>query len=77
MKSIAIPLRVKKGGLSRIENTKKAIDSALNLLTTTPCLSCLADPQYGFIFNNLRFEIFNESDGVVFNPSGSQAFPDG
>ena len=72
MKSIAIPLRVGKSGLSRVEDPKKAIDSALTLLTTTPCLSCAADPRYGFVFNNLRFEIFNENEGVVFNSSGAE-----
>lgn len=67
MRSLAIPLRITKGGLSRIDDRKKAIDNALGLLLTTPCFSCAADPQYGFIFNNLRFENFNETDGVVFN----------
>ena len=72
MKSIAIPIRVGKGGLSREEDPRKAIDSALTLLTTTPCLSSVAAPQYGFVFNNLRFEIINENEGVVFNSSGME-----
>ena len=70
MKSISIPLRIEKGGLSRTENLKTAIDASLGLLMTTPCFSSQADPDYGFIFNNLRFEIFNENEGVVFNSSG-------
>ena len=70
MKSISIPLSVVKGGLSRTEDPRKAIDSSLSLLMSTPCMSSVADPQYGFIFNNLRFEIFNESEGVVYNSSG-------
>lgn len=72
MSSIAIPLRLKKGGLERTEDTKKAIDSALQLLLTTPCFSSAADPRYGFIFNNLRFEIFNENEGVVYNSSSKE-----
>lgn len=70
MRNIAIPLRIEKGGLARTENPKTAIDSALALLMTTPCYSCVADPRFGFIFNNLRFEIFNENEGVVYNSSG-------
>ena len=72
MKSIAIPLRIAKGGLSRTEDPKKAIDSALALLMTTPCYTSVADPQYGFIFNNLRFEIFNENEGVVYNSASRE-----
>ena len=72
MKSIAIPLRMEKGGLSRIEDPKEAIDRALSLLMTTPCLSCVADPQYGFVFNNLRFEFFDENEGVVYNSAGKE-----
>ena len=72
MSSIAIPLRIRKGGLARTEETKKAIDSSLQLLLTTPCFSSVADPRYGFIFNNLRFEIFNENEGVVYNSASNK-----
>ena len=34
---------------------------------TTPLGSCVSDPNFGFILNNLRFEIFNENEGVVLN----------
>lgn len=67
MNSIAIPIRIAKGGLARTENVKEAIDNSLGLLTATPCHSSPADPDYGFIFNNLRFEILNEDEGVVFD----------
>lgn len=68
MRSIAIPLQIDKGALTRTEDPKKAIDSALALLMTTPCYSSAADPYYGFVFNNLRFEIFDENEGVVTIP---------
>lgn len=70
MKSISIPLRIVKGGLARTEDVRKAIDNSLELLMATPCFSSAADPGYGFIFNNLRFEIFDEREGVVYNSSG-------
>ena len=31
----------------------------------TPCYSCVADSEYGFILRNLRFENFNENDGTL------------
>lgn len=77
MGSISIPLRIDKGALGRTDDPKAAIDSALALLMATPCYSCAADPQYGFVFNNLRFEIFNENEGVVYNSSGLQGFFEG
>ena len=73
MSSIAIPFRIVKGGLARTEDPKTAIDNALALLMTTHCGSCAADPQYGFIFNNLRFEILNENEGVVYTPRDAVA----
>lgn len=68
---IAIPLNITAKGLDRCDNPRKSIDQALSMLLTTPCFSCVSDPNYGFIFNNLRFEIFNENEGVVYNSSDS------
>ena len=67
MRSISIPIRIQKGGLARTDKDTTAIDSALSLLLTTPCYSSAADPRFGFIFNNLRFEIVNENEGVMMN----------
>ena len=67
MRSISIPLQIAKGSLKRTEDPRRAIDNALALLMATPCFSSAADPFYGFIFNNLRFEIFNEHEGVVYD----------
>ena len=72
MKSLSIPLQLAKGGLARTDDPKRAIDNALALLMSTPCLGSAADPEYGFIFNNLRFEIFNENEGVVYDSSGTR-----
>lgn len=66
---IAIPLNIKPTGLDRCDNTQESIDQALSLLLMTPCYSSVADPHYGFIFNNLKFEIFNENEGMVYNSS--------
>lgn len=71
MKNISLPFKIEKGGLVGEENIKKAIDKHLDLLLSTPCYSCPSDPDFGFIFNNLKFEIFNEKEGVVYNSSVS------
>jgi len=67
MESVIIPLRVKDGQISRTEVLKKSINDFMHMLLTTPKFSVPADPQFGFVFNNLRFEIFNENEGVVYN----------
>ena len=47
--------------------TKEAVDAFLELLLSTPCGSCVCDPNFGFVFNNLKFEIFNEKEGVIYH----------
>ena len=61
--SILLPLQVVNGGVVRTQKLKLAVDAFLDLLLTTACRSCVSDPQFGFVFNNLRFEIFNENEG--------------
>jgi len=67
MTSISIPLKITKSGLRMEKNVKKAVDKSIALLIQTSCYSWVADPQFGFVLKNLRFEIFNENDGTVFD----------
>ena len=67
MSSLIAPIEITKKGLLRTDNEKESIDSFLNLLLNTTCGECYIDPHFGFIFNNLRFEIFNEQQGVIYN----------
>ena len=67
MRQIAIPLRLSREGFQRTEDLEKSISSSLTLLLQTPCYSCVADSEYGFILRNLRFENFNENDGTLDN----------
>ena len=64
---VRIPLGVQKGRLWKAQDLKTSIDSYIELLMTTPEGGCVSDPEFGFIFNNLRFEIFDENEGVVLN----------
>lgn len=77
IRNISIPLKIEKGRLTDEANLKAAIDSNINLLLTTACYSCPVDPEFGFIFNNLKFELFNESEGVVYNSSESEEIFEG
>jgi hypothetical protein len=67
MISIRIPLQLKQRGLSRFEKQKLSIDAVIRLIITTERFSSPVDPNFGFVFNNLRFEIFNETEGVVYD----------
>lgn len=71
--SILLPLQVSEGRLVRTPDRKKAVDAFLDLLLISPCGSCVADPQFGFIFNNLKFEIFNENEGVIYNSNSKDS----
>lgn len=65
--SLLLPLRVENGRLVQTENLHEAIAAFIELLLTTTCHGTAPDPDFGFIFNNLRFEIFNENEGVIYN----------
>ena len=66
---LAIPLQITRKGFLREESVESSIGSGIELLLQTPCYDCKCDPRYGFIFKNLRFEIFNENEGTVNSPS--------
>ena len=69
MESLISPLEIIGGGMLRTDNLKESIDSFLEILLTSACGDCCIDPEFGFIFNNMRFEIFNEREGTIFNSS--------
>ncbi len=73
--SVLLPLQMSEGRLWRTSDPKVAIDAFLELLLTTPCGSCVSDPQFGFIFNNLKFEIFNENEGVIYDSKEEGSTP--
>lgn len=67
MTNIGMPLQLTEKGLQREDCLKRSIDTNLYLIITTERFSTPADPMFGFVFNNLRFEMFNENEGVVFD----------
>ena len=74
--NLSIPLQLTPKGLQREDTLKRSIDSNLYLIITTERFSTPADAQFGFVFNNLRFELLNEYEGVVYD-SKNQEEPHG
>jgi len=67
MISISLPLCISGGRISLQSDIKTSIDSNVSVLVSATRRSCVADPNYGFVFNNFRFNIFNENEGVIFD----------
>lgn len=60
-----IPLTIERGRLKQTSSDKLSIDQHLDLLLTTQAGGNPSNPEMGFIFNNLKFEIFDEKEGVI------------
>lgn len=73
MFNIKIPLELSTHGFVRESDLKKSVDNSLRILLTTPLGGCPTMPDYGFLFNNLSFENFNENEGIVSGQSGALA----
>ncbi len=70
MLSLSLPLRIEREGLGRESNPKRAVTSFIHLLITTHLGDALCDGRFGFLLNNLKFQNFDESNGVVFGQTG-------
>ena len=78
MSQISIPLNIKKGRLVTSKKVTEAINSYVSMLMRTSRHITSIDPEFGFVFNNLKFENFNEKEGVVSgSDSGSNNLTDG
>jgi hypothetical protein len=73
MDNLISPLDIIGGSIMRTDNVKESIDSFLEILLTSACGDCSIDPEFGFIFNNMRFEIFNEREGTIFNSTSTDS----
>lgn len=67
MSGLIAPLDITKKGLLQANEVKESIDSFLTLILNSVCGESYIDPRFGFVFNTLRFEIFNEREGVIYN----------
>lgn len=66
MAFLKLPLNVSRGQLDRAEDVVKSINSAIMLLMYTPKGAAVADPDYGFVFNNQCLQNINEEQGIVY-----------
>ena len=62
MANILLPLQIVDGKLKTTDKIVKSIDDFLSLLITTSQNDSVSARKFGFVFNNLRFEIFMEED---------------
>lgn len=73
MENLISPLDIIGGSIMRTDKVKESIDAFLEILLTSACGDCSIDPEFGFIFNNMRFEIFNEREGTIFNSTSTDS----
>lgn len=71
MNYLQLPLNINNQAFARDTSIKSSIDAYLNMLMNTQQYSTPADPLFGFMFINMRFEIFDEHEGVVYNSGES------
>ena len=67
MSYLSLPISIQRSSLSRTDSSEEAITAYLSLLVSTPRYLTAADPHFGFVFNNLKFENVNEKEGVVYD----------
>ena len=73
MTHLLTPLSVKKGTLKHTDDIKESLKLSIELLLNTP-LGCIpSDPEYGFVFTGLKFEIFEESNGTIHTESNDNS----
>ena len=69
MKYLSLPLGISKGRIRHIDDLRESISLSIDLLLNTPTESLAIDPDYGFIFTKLKFEIFEETNGTIHTES--------
>lgn len=69
---LTLPLNIDKSDyrFGRTDNVE-SINNFIDLIIATPKGSFVCDPNFGFTFSSLRFEIFNELEERINNSSRS------
>lgn len=64
----SLPLIIDKGqGFRRNLDVSSSVRSFIEIIVSCPLGSFAADPDFGFVFKNFRFQNFNEDKGVLFS----------
>jgi len=61
------PLQIASGALVRTDSLRESLDNFLTMYLNTPKGNFIPDPEYGFVFTGLRFELFDERSGTVYD----------
>lgn len=64
------PLQITAGHLARTESIRESLDSSLTMFLNTPKGGFIPDQEFGFVFTGLRFELFDEHSGTVYDSQG-------
>lgn len=62
---IKIPFQIHSGKIDREKDINKSINEFIELLVSSHLGSFTPDGDFGFIFINFKFEIFNEKKGTI------------
>lgn len=64
----SLPLKIEKGkGFCRQLSVTDSIKAFIDIIVSTPVGIFSADPDFGFVFRNFRFQNFNEEKGVLYS----------
>lgn len=62
---VKIPFQIVNGTVEQETDIKKSVDRFVDLLIATPKGHFKADPDFGFVFKNFRFENFDEKRRTI------------
>lgn len=70
MDFLSLPINLVKDGLDRESRISASVTSFIRVLLNTTVGESPADKEFGFLLNNLKFQNFDETNGVVLGESG-------
>lgn len=62
---VKLPFRIHNGNINQEADINKSVDAFIDLIVATQLGQFKADPNFGFIFKNHRFENFDEKKGTL------------
>lgn len=62
---VKIPFHFSNGNIQQEADVKKSVDAFIDLIVATQFGQFKADPDFGFVFKNHRFENFDEKKGTL------------
>lgn len=72
---LSIPLRISDRRLQTEADTTQSIRQFLDMLAASAQGSFAADPEFGFVLKNFRFQNFNEDKGVLYSAKDKHGHP--